>query len=295
MSIDLEQQLITNLTFHIEKLLLDKGFYFNVASGQLDFNGVDQSRLIRITNDPDFVAGRVYQSQYQNWIYEEDVVSASGLEPILASGVFVNGAFYPRTDITYGHSIDYVNGRILFDSSVNVTSTDVVQAEFGVKSFSVRISDKNVIPLINDLLISNPSLSSNQAAPSGLTLPAVLIERVRGRSRGLQLGGGKITDRFIDFYILGRDQSDITPISFCISELEDKSFVLVDWGNGVYPLNEFGDKVSNYIPFSEQQAAEAGPFKAAYFIQAESRRFPTKINLEIELINAQIEIRRPNA
>jgi hypothetical protein len=296
MSIDLEQQLVTNLTFHIEKLLLDKGFYFNVASGQLDFNGVDQSRLIRITNDPDFVAGRVYQSQYQNWVYEEDVVSASGLEPILASGVFVNNVFYPRTDATYGHSVDYVNGRIIFDSSMVVASTDAVQAEFGVKNFSVRISDKATIPLVNDLLVSNPASSSQQVAPSGLTLPAILIERVRGTSRGLQLGGGKITHRFLDFYILGRDQADIIPISFCLSELEDKAMTLVDWNQGIYPLDEFGDKTSGYIPFSTQQADASIHFNAAYFLQMESRRFPTaKTPLEIEIVNGQIEIRRPNA
>ncbi len=294
MALDLEQQIINNLKFFFDLRALNAGLYFNVASGQPDFAGNDQSALIRVFRDPDFDDGRVYQSKYKNWVYEEDVVPPSGFAlPTIASGVFVNGVFRLRTDFTFGHSIDYPNGRIIFDDDSAVTVTDTVQAKFSVKRVQIEEINKDIIPLINDLIISNPSIESPQAVPSGLALPAIFIERVRGSSAGLQLGGGKITTRELNFHILARHSNDLKHISFLLSELEDRALKMVDWDNAPFPLDDVGDVTTTYIPFSGLQ--DSFFLNGLYFVRMEPRTFPTDIPIEIEIVEAELQIRRRNA
>jgi len=295
MALDLESQIIMNLRRDFDLLFLDNGFFFNVASGQLDHLGNDQSNLTRITNDPDFIEGQVYQSQFKNWVYEEDVAVPSGFTtPTLASGVFVNSVFRLRADLTYGHSIDYPNGRIIFDDPGAVLVTDDVRTDFGVKRVWVDEITKDVIPLINDLIASNPEIqNTSQTVPSGLTLPAVYIERVRTTSDPLQLGGGKISNREINFHILANHINDIKPLSFLLSEREDKTLKLVDWAVAPFPLDEFGDKTSGYTPYRTLQ--DTTLLNGLFFTAMESRNFPTDLPIEIEIVEGEMEVRRKDA
>ena len=255
---------------------------------------MDQSKLSLVSNDPDFLDGQVYQSQYKNWVYEEDIAVPSGfIGPTLASGVFVNSVFHPRIDLVYGHSIDYPGGRIIFDDETAVVMGDLVQAAFGVRRVQVEETNNDIIPLINDLLVSNPEIAAPHALPSGIHLPAVYIERARGTSRGLALGGGKITTREINFHILTKHANDIKPISFTLSELEDTPLELVNWDTAPQPLDEFGDKTSGYTPFKTLQSTTR--LNGLYFTRMESRNFPIAAPLNIEIVEGEAEIRRKDA
>ncbi len=294
MAIDLETQIMDNLKFSLDLDFLDAGFFFNVLKDQLDFSGNEESLLTRITNDPTFSQGRIYQSVHKNWIYEEDIVVPSGFEiPIIASGVYVNDIFKLRTDPTFGHSIDYPNGRIIFDSASAVSTTDVVKTDFGVKTIWITESTKSAVAMINEMAALNTDIQNLQAVPSGLALPAILIERVRSTSEPLQLGGGKISGREISFHIVTRDAHILKPVSFILTELEDKTLKLVNWATAPFPLDEFGDKTASYIEYRILQDTQR--LNGLIFRAMEGRAFPTDLPLEIETIEGQVEVRRKDA
>jgi hypothetical protein len=133
----LKMNMILNLDFE----LLKDGNFQNIASGVQNYNAEDMSILIRDEseevaaelglydeNTGELQIGRVYQSAFRNWVYESGITLTPYLSdlnwplPIIASGVYIDGRFCPADtddpafDSSCAHTIDFLNGRVIFDT-----------------------------------------------------------------------------------------------------------------------------------------------------------------------------------
>ena len=128
----------------LDQELMRDGNYDVITSGTPFYDGSDMSLLVPDTSqevlaEGGYIAGQVWQSAFRNWIYQNppalnpSVVLREWPTAFRASGVFIDGAFRLEDDPVYPHSIDYLNGRIIFDSPI----TDLnkrINGEFSYKT-----------------------------------------------------------------------------------------------------------------------------------------------------------------
>ena len=242
----------SNLEYWLNNKLLTDGLYVSISSGLVDIYGNDLSRLIA-SSDESFPSGSVYQSAFKNWVYESGIiVSESGLAPpVVCSGVYVNGIFRahdtgsPLYSAAYGHSIDYPNGRVIFDSVVSAT----VQAEFSYKTVTVsqapQKNNENRPLLIETAWKDNPQASGADIYPkaSSQTLPAVFIDVIDRTSKGYEIGSKSlIADFFGVFHIWSRDDYMLDLIEDVLTSAQHDVILGINFNNAPYALNYIGDK-----------------------------------------------------
>jgi len=230
---------------------LDLGAYENVYRGEADFGGQDESLLTVSTDDGSYDAGQVWQGKFPNWVYESGVGPPTGVtSPISVSGIYVDGAYYPSSvSGQYAHHIDYINGRIIFDSAISSGVT--LQVEHSYKLVYIGLSsEKNAKNLIQSAF-QNPSASGWPDYPTlrEIYMPAIFVETPTASSRGAQLGGGHIFTQNLYFHVFTDDDYDLSNLTSLLSYLQDSSIEGVDWNSAPFPLNEYGDRSSNYLPY----------------------------------------------
>src|SRR5690606_8311273 len=137
----------TSLRFFMEQELLRDGNYDVVTSGTAFYDGSDMSRLVPDTNDEilaeigGLAVGQVWQSPFRDWVYEDvpalnpSVILRQWPTAFRASGVYIDGAFRATDDPVYPHTIDYLNGRVIFDSALPLET--IVQADYTYKTVHV--------------------------------------------------------------------------------------------------------------------------------------------------------------
>ena len=263
-----------NVKLFLEDLLLRDGYFTNVSVGELDEHLRDLSRLMpgdQVYPEPDFIStfpNRVFQSAFKNWVHEDGIPSpASGIAgPIVASGVTVNGTFYPTatTSGLFEHSIDFPNGRIIFQTPL--PGSPVVQAAFAYKGFlvdSADIFDNEKRPvLIETALKDNPQVTGVVEYPSwdARTLPFVLVDVLSRQNSGHELGDrGPIRDYFGVFHVWARDEHIRDEIEEVISDQYRQVLVGIDFNRAPDPLLAHGAKNPNFPGYSTL-AVEWGPF-----------------------------------
>lgn len=256
------RQIKDNLEQFFDILFLQNAHFFNVASGEQSYNFDNISQLIPVVDDPNFLDGQIYQSAFKDWVFESGVSVPSGFAPAtIASGVYVNGTFYDRTDGTYGHAIDFSNGRVIFDDENAVLSTDTVEAEFAYKTFSIQAGDRNDLVWFNLSLESklkdNPHASGLLAYPNEdeIIMPALFFGIQDSRNTGFAFGGGRTTTYDLIFYVFTRDADEADLIIDTITDLDDKPAILVDFNVVPFPLDFTGDVASDYVPYQVLQTS----------------------------------------
>lgn len=243
-----------NIELYLNDLFLRNGLYTNVASGEIDFYGNDISVLVS-SSDESFVDNTVFQSAFKNWVWELEIPSAgSGIAPPTAiSGVAVDGVFYPTAtgapgfNAAFGHSIDYPNGRVIFNSPIAAGST--VQASFSYKEVLVdwanSLDNENRPVLIETSFKDNPQQTGVDIYPSrdSRTLPAVFIDFISRSSDGYELGDKSlIANLFGVFHIWSRDDFYQDIIEDILGEAQRDVILGINFNTAPQPLDEFGDK-----------------------------------------------------
>ena len=203
----------SNIIGYIDWGFLTVGGYFNVAIPQSGAYGQEFSTL-RPDHDENYTDGQVWEGARQNWVWEQEVnfQYASGVQPIQASGVVVNGLFYNSTDPVYGHTIQFPQGRVIFDNAVNLN--DTVQVSHSYKQFHVA---SNEHPYFRELMFNSFRSDDDTfgLAASGqwninpenrVQLPAIFVEVMGSRKYGgYQLGGGQRVTQDVFFHIFAED------------------------------------------------------------------------------------------
>lgn len=289
----LNNELQDNIVEFLDWGLLEKGNYFNVTAGETSPNGEDYS-LLRMSSNPHYASGQAWEGFRKNWVWQSGVSYSP--EPIVGtnnsipgiSGVYVDDTFY-ASDTTgdYAHSVDYFNGRIIFDSPIPTGSK--VQAEYSYKYINVVYS--NALPWIREIQYrtmepgSNFSLNNkgefNLVPEMRLQLPAIAVEIVPRRTmRGYQLGGGQFVYTDILFHCLAEDEMTRNKLVDIISYQNDKTVFMFDTNkianSGDFPLNYNGVPVSGALRYPDLVNTHTGG----------RMRFGNSIVQGMELINS---------
>jgi hypothetical protein len=246
----------SNMMYWLEDTLLREGLYVNVPAGSVDVYGNSLNALTPIIDDPTYPSGTVWQSAFKNWVYESGItVTESGLiPPIICSGAFVNGVFYTRTDPTYGHSIDFPNGRIIFTAP----QSSPIQAVFAYKMVTVDLADsfanENRPLLIETAYKDNPLQTGVQIYPTELsrTLPAIWIDITERTSRGYEIGSASLIAELRGvLHIWSRDGYVADLIGDILAGDQQEVIIGIDFNRAPYPLDEKGDKNSGFTSWDE--------------------------------------------
>lgn len=262
----LANEIQDNIIEFLDWGLLQKGNYQNVTLGETGPNGEDYSKL-RVSSNPNFPSGKAWEGFRQNWVWQSGVnyspspITGTNIVKPGISGVYVNNAFYPSTSSgTYAHSVDYYNGRIIFDNPIPASS--VVKAEYSYKYINIIYA--NSLPWIKEIQYKTldvpPSFKSQDKgdytipSENRIQLPAIAVELVPRRTmRGYQLGGGQFVDSDILFHCLAEDEYTRNKLVDIISLQNDKTIRLFDSNSiansGDFPLNYMGIPVSGALTY----------------------------------------------
>lgn len=262
----LNNELQDNIIEFLDWSLLEKGNYMNVTVGKLSPDSVDYSKL-NISPSPVFPSGKVWEGFRKNWVWQSGV--SYNPPPIVGSnhaipgisGVYVNNIFYPSsTSGTYGHKVDYYNGRVIFNNSIPASS--VVKAEYSYKYINVVYA--NSLPWLAEVQYSslepqNGSLNKAKydlPAEARMQLPAIAVEIVPRRNmRGYQLGGGQWVETDVLFHCLAEDEYTRNKLVDILSLQNDKTIYMFDSNkiasSGAFPLDYMGCPVSGALRYPD--------------------------------------------
>lgn len=234
----------TNLELWLNDLMLRKGLYTSISAGDTNVGGDNISQLISI-EDEDFVTGQVWQSAFKNWVYEEGIPSPSSgvLPPIVASGITVDGTFYPEatTSGAFAHFIDFPNGRVVFTSAISTAS--VVEGTMSYKEVTVDQADRfnnEAQPLLLETAYKdNPNQDGVQTYPSktSRTLPAIWIDLQGRKNTGYELGSKSLVSEFVGvFHVWGRDSYLRDVIEDALLDAQRDVLLGIDFNTAPYHL-----------------------------------------------------------
>lgn len=243
---DISKVIEGNLIAFFDWNFIDKGALHNITIPKSGAYGGDFSRL-RLSPDPRYTSGRVWESIRGNWVWESGL---STLSPIRISGVFVNNNFQSS-----GYKIDYINGRVIFDTAIATSST--VKLEYSYKEVQFISADDN--PWLRQVQYRSRRVDdSNFLLGSGgyiglpenrLQLPSVGVSVVSRTNKGFQLGGHHKVIHTAKFHVLAEDEYTCKKISDTIANQENTTFYVFDPNrmarSGAFPLNIDGTLSSN--------------------------------------------------
>jgi hypothetical protein len=248
-----------NLKVFMDWGLLGIGAWTDVKAPAAGAYGGDFS-VCRRVDDEAYSAGQVWETLRKDLVWESGVEyqEATGVQPIAISGVWVDGTLYTSSHVTYGHYIDYPNGRVVFDSAIPTTSE--VKLNHSYRWCQVQIADR--APWFQELQFSSMRVDSTHATQTGsgdwsigsqhrVQLPAVVIEAVPRRfSQGYELGNGNLrTFQDVLFHVVAETKWERDQLLDIISTQKDKAIYLFDTNkvaaSSMYPLDYRGELVSN--------------------------------------------------
>ena len=252
----LNYKLFTDMTF------LREGSFITIASGSQFYDGSDMSVLL-----PDSTAantlfgvtnGQVWQSAFRQWVYESGVPldgTNVSLPPVVASGLYIEGAFRPTNDPTFGHTIDFTNGRIIFNTA---KSQDLkVSAAFSAREvrvdFEHAFNQQFNTGFLESKYTTNPLSSMQLVYPSGTAqpFPAIFIEVDRREMVPYELGNRSavITDE-IKFHVWALDDLQRDNIVDILTSQWRKSLPIIDFNIAPLPLSGIYNTLSpEYISY----------------------------------------------
>lgn len=251
--------------------LLRDGNYDVITSGAQFYDGFDMSTLVPDT-DPEVLAeggylpGQIWQSMFMNWVYQNppalnpSVVLQHWPQAFRASGVYIDGAFRLEDDPVYPHSIDYINGRVIFDSPI--TDFDkLIHADFTYKTVQIlslrQFNNQIKAGVLEQQYKTNPFTAGQIVYPSGKTssriapLPIIFVENL-GRNYGnYQLGDRSLVARdTLDCEIWALDESTRDNLIDLVSFQQRKSFPIINYNIAPFPLSGLKNELSPaFVPY----------------------------------------------
>lgn len=252
-----------NLRLFLDLILLREGGFQVISSGLPFYSGEDMSLLLPDTTaTSEFVglsAGQIWQSAFRNWIYESGIpIDGTGLTaaPTTPSGVYIYGAFRPTNDPVFGHTIDYLQGRVIFNSPQSLDAK--VQADFSAKD--IRLSFEHLFNqqfqkgYLEAKFTTNPGTSSQLIYPSGSEAqpwPAVFIDVDARTFTAYEMGNRSLIAKdTVNLFVWALDDLQRDNIVDILSAQERKVFPIIDWNITPLPLSGIFNTLSpSYIPY----------------------------------------------
>jgi hypothetical protein len=253
-----------NLKLFFDMHFLRESSFINIPSGALFWDGSDMSVLLPDTNADDqffgLTDGQIWQSPFRQWVYESGVpLDGTNVQvpPIVSSGIYVEGAFRPTNDPEFGHIIDYINGRIIFNSGQPLTLQ--VHGEYSARevrvAFEHDFNQQFNRGFIESKYTTNPLTSLQLVYPSGFAqpFPAVFIEVADREFEAYELGNRSaiITDT-INLYVWALDDLQRDNIVDILSSQWRKVIPIVDFNKVPLPLSGIYNTISpEYVAYQD--------------------------------------------
>lgn len=217
------------------KSFLDWGFlnlggFVNVHRPTTNISNFDL-HILKPVQEKNQVSNTVWQSARKDWVHESGIVY-NDISPIAISGVYVNNTLYPAPsgNSNLGYSINYPEGKIIFNKPVPATAK--VEVEYSFKS--VQIYKAEDFPYWREIqyrsLENKIGLSLSDKGDFAINsehrvqLPAIIIETIsRSNSKPFQLGDKSlIIDQDILLHILADNKTDRNNIIDILRLQEDR-------------------------------------------------------------------------
>jgi hypothetical protein len=237
----LEESVVQNLISFFKHGLLEMGAYYTITTGQLDYQGQDQSRL-----RPLFATGisnyKIYRGSKHDWVWEQNITLKydGGSQPTVPTGVFVNGV-----GVTTGHYIDFSRGQVVF-TNVQPANT-VVQIPHTLRGVQVYPYESDEFRQIAYGWMDKTQNSSGVYDYGYKAyLPAIFIHIADSTTdRGLELGSrAKLSRLETEFHIFSANAYELRKLCDICYMLEEKGILLYDIKNVPKPLNYSGQLVN---------------------------------------------------
>lgn len=207
--------------------------------------------------------GQVWQSAFKNWVYEDvpalnpSVILKDWPKAFRASGVYVDGAFRQSDDPIYGHKIDYLNGRVIFDQPQDLSLR--VHGEFCYKTVKVmslrEFNNQLKYGVLEQQYSTNPFTAGQLVYPSGSTkiepLPIIFIENVARSATNYQLGDRSLViNDEMTFDIWALDEGTRDNLIDLVTFQQRKSYPIINYNVAPLPLSGILNELSPaYIPY----------------------------------------------
>lgn len=251
-----------NMKLFLDMHFLREGAFFNVPSGQQFYDGSDMSVLLPDTSaDNRFVGvsdGQVWQSPFRQWVYESGVpLDGTNVPspPIVCSGLLIEGAFRGTGDPDFGHTIDFQNGRVIFNSP---QSSDLqVNAAFSYREvrigFEHDFNQQHRLGYLESKYATNPGTSMQIVYPSGQAqpFPAVFIEINEREFEPFELGNRslQIIDQVVCHVWALNDMQRDNIVDTLTAQMR-KALPILDFNQAPLPLSGIFNTLSpEYIPY----------------------------------------------
>jgi len=253
-----------NLKLFLDMHFLRESSFINVASGQLFYDNSDMSVLLPDTTANDTLFGlsdgQVWQSPFRQFVYESGVPldgTNVGTSPVVVSGVYIEGAFRRTNDPQFGHTIDFINGRVIFNSPQSLNLQ--VNAEYSARQVRVGFEHDFNQQFSKGYLESkygtNPLTSMQLVYPSGIfqPFPAVFIEVDNRTMTPYELGNRSaiIKDKVI-LHIWALDDLQRDNIVDILTSQWRKAIPIINFNRAPLPLSGIYNTLSpEYVPYQE--------------------------------------------
>jgi len=260
----LRSQLKLNYKLFVDMHMLRESAFVTIASGAQFYDGRSLSLLMADTTADDTLFGvsdgQVWQSPYRQWVYESGVPldgTNVSTPPIVASGVYIEGAFRLPNDPVFGHTIDYQQGRIIFNSPQSLELE--IHADFSARDVRVGFEHDFNQQFNGSVLemqyLTNPLTSMQLVYPSGKLqpFPAVFIEVDGRKLEAYELGNrsAMITDE-VKFHVWALDDLTRDNIVDILTSQWRKSVPMVNWNVAPLPLSGIYNTLSpEYIAYQD--------------------------------------------
>jgi len=293
----------SNLDLWLNNLFLKDGFFTDVSTGETDVYSRDISEMINVS-DFSYADGRVWQSAFKEWVHESGIIptESTTTPPLVASGVTVDGVFYPKDSAAPGfnpafsHALDYRNGRVIFDTPITLTST--VQGEFSYKEITVALAatfeNEQKEFYFETAYKDNPYQTGVITFPeeNSRTLPMVMIDVTQMSYDSYELGNASNRlDLQGSLIVWARDDYTRDQIEDLVGSQEHVVALGIDFNTAPYPLDYRNDK--NLAFSSYDTLANLGSphfWRRIYIDEIDSRRVTPFYNIERTQINFLIRV-----
>ncbi len=252
-------RIYANVKMYLDDFFVRHGYYNNIASGEVNYDGINEAQLFPVQNDPLYPVDsgtnvHVWQGHRRNWVSESGVTFAvDGLtDPTIVSGVWANGVFLPARpfDGTSGVGIDRRSGRVIIESGYLASSTLLVNHS---------TKDVWVDTIARDMIVNQVSTLDNNKrvgidnVPSGEIehLPMVLMDIANeSTARGLQLGAGIIRNPIVFLHVISSNRYDKDEVLDAIQLRQHQTITFVDFDAAPSQFTFYGNYDTNYKAYS---------------------------------------------
>jgi len=253
-----------NMKLFLDMHMLRESSFINVGSGSLFYDGSDMSVLLPDTEGDHqlfgLVDGQVWQSAFRQWVYESGVPldgTNVSTPPVVASGVYIEGAFRPTNDPVFGHTIDFQNGRIIFNNAQPLTLK--VNAAYSAREvridFESGFNQQFERGFLESKYGTNPLTSQQLVYPSGnyQPFPAVFIETDNRTMKAYELGNrSAIITEQIKLHIWSLDDMQRDNIIDILTSQWRKPIPIINFNRAPLPLSGIFNTLSpEYVPYQE--------------------------------------------